>query len=310
MGLFSSLIQFIRLGRPLFLVGGFLFHGLGVLIALTTGRSLSLPALVWGQVAITAIQLMVHYANEYFDLAADRANPHPTRWAGGSRVLVEGRLSPRVALITAGILAAVALIASFWLALVIGTGPWTLPLLTLAITLAWGYSAPPTRLHSRGIGELTVALLVPGLTPLVGFYLQAGRLAILPLLASVPLCCFQLAMLLSISFPDAVGDAAVGKRTLVVRWGEEKVARLYIATLLTAYALLPLLVVAGLPGPVALVLLVPSPIAIWHLWRMWHGAWAHSSKWESLAFWSIALFMSSGAAEFIAFFWLLYQTSH
>ena len=50
---------------------------------------------------MTSFQLMTHYANDYFDLEADRANQTPTTWSGGSRVLPAGELSPRVALIAA-----------------------------------------------------------------------------------------------------------------------------------------------------------------------------------------------------------------
>ncbi|MFQ5859616.1 MAG: hypothetical protein ACE5LU_28800 [Anaerolineae bacterium] len=52
-----------------------------------------------------------------------------------------------------------------------------------------------------------MAFVVSGLTPLVGFYLQSGRLELLPLLAVVPLCGLQFAQMLSIEFPDAAGDA-------------------------------------------------------------------------------------------------------
>ena len=90
--------------------------------------------------------------------------------------------------------------------------------------------------------------LVPGMTPLLGFYLQAGRLESLPLLAVLPLCFLQFAMLLLIEFPDATGDAAVGKRTLVVRLGGAGAARLYAGVLLTGYLIVPALILAGLPS--------------------------------------------------------------
>jgi len=298
------ILDFIRLGRPLFLVGGFLFHALGVVIALYTGARLNLPALFWGQVAITSIQLMTHYSNDYFDLAADRANQTPARWSGGSRILPAGLLPPRVALIAAIGLALLALAATLVLGLWL-TAPLTIPLLLLALLLAWGYSAPPLRLHSRGVGELTTALLVPGLTPLVGFYLQAGLLELLPFLAVFPLCCFQFAMLLSINFPDAAGDAVTGKRTLVVRLGSEQAARLYVAILSAAYLSLPLLVWSGLPLPVALAAGLLAPAAAWQIWRVRRGAWANPAAWDSLAFWSIGLLMGTAALETAAFLWLL-----
>jgi 1,4-dihydroxy-2-naphthoate octaprenyltransferase len=170
----------VRLGRPLFLIGGFLFHALGVLMALYTGASVSVPTLLWGQVAITSIQLMTHYSNDYFDLKADQANLTPTQWSGGSRILVDGLLSPQVALATAVFLAVLASGAALLLGIVLQPGILTLSLLFLALLTAWSYSSPPLRLHSRGVGELTTALLVPGLTPLLGFYLHAGTLPLLP----------------------------------------------------------------------------------------------------------------------------------
>ena len=84
----------LRMGRPHFLTGGVLLHCLGVAMARASGAPLRLPALLWGQAAVTAIQLMTHYSNDYFDLAADQANPTPTHWSGGSRVLPEGWLAP------------------------------------------------------------------------------------------------------------------------------------------------------------------------------------------------------------------------
>src|SRR5688500_7323080 len=88
----------LRMGRPHFLIGGLLLHWLGVAMALASGAPLRLPALLWAQAAVTIIQLMTHYSNDYFDLAADQANPTPTHWSGGSRVLTGGWLAPQVAL--------------------------------------------------------------------------------------------------------------------------------------------------------------------------------------------------------------------
>ena len=58
--------------------------------------------------------------------------------------------------------------------------PLFLPLALLIFTLSWAYSAPPMRLLARGLGELTTALVVTLLTPLLGFYLQSKALRVLP----------------------------------------------------------------------------------------------------------------------------------
>lgn len=293
-------LSVLRMGRPHFLLGGLLLHWLGAAMAQSVGATLNLPALLWGQVAITSIQLMTHYCNDYFDLPADLANATPTYWSGGSRVLPERLLAPHVALRIAIGLAVSALAATLVLALSVQPGVSTLLLFVLALALAWGYSAPPLRLHSRGLGELATALLVTGMTPLAGFYLQTGRLG-LPLLGVLPLCCLQFAMLLALEFPDTVGDATAGKRTLVVRLGGDTSARLLILLLLAAYAILPLLVTLGLPARIAVVAALSSPVAVWQGWRVWRGAWAEPAHWNSLGFWGIALLMGTALAEFLAF---------
>ncbi len=294
-------LDFIQLGRPLFLLGGFLLYGLGAVMALTIGVRLNLAVYLLGQVAVTSIQLMTHYSNEYFDLEADKLNTTPTDWSGGSRVLVERHIQPQVALVTSITMGAIALLTTFGLVLFTDVGPLAGPFLILALILGWSYSSPPLQLNMRGLGEVTGALLIPGFTPLAGFYLQAGRLELLPFLAVFPLCCFQFCMLLVINYPDAAGDAAAGKRTLIHYLGENKVASLYLAVLLLAYVALPLLVLLGLPFQVAIALLMVSPLAIWMGIRMLRGAWARPAQWNSLAFWSIGLVMTSVAAELLAF---------
>lgn len=305
----SSLWAFIRLGRPHFLAGGFLLHALGACIAWFSGAPVNIMVYVWTQLAISATQLMTHFANEYFDLAADRANLTATPWSGGSRVLPAAELPPRVALIASLVLMASALCAALVLALVVQAGVLTLPLLLLALALAWFYSAPPVRLHSRGWGELGASLVVPCLTPLVGYYTQAGRLSALPILAVVPLACLQFAMLMAINFPDAAGDAAVGKRTLVVRLGARSGAVVRAAAIALAYLSLPLLVALGLPSFVALALLPLIPLALWQLWRTARGDWSQPARWNLLAFLSVAHLIAAISLELGAFLLLLTRRS-
>jgi 1,4-dihydroxy-2-naphthoate octaprenyltransferase len=206
-----------------------------------------------------------------------------------------------VALRTAQVLAGIALLATLVLAWTSRAPLQSAALLLLAMVLAWSYSSPPLRLNDHGWGELTGSLLVPGLTTLVGFQLQAGTIALLPVLAVVPLCCFQFAMLLSVNFPDAAGDALVGKRTLVVIFGGRRAARFYQAALLLGYASLPLLLWWGLPVLAAGAALLSLPIWIWLLWQVQRGIWDRPEAWDRLAFWSIGLLMSTAAFETAAF---------
>jgi 1,4-dihydroxy-2-naphthoate octaprenyltransferase len=261
-----ALLAFVRLSRPLFLYGGFAGVALGAAVARHLGHPLDAPTYAWVQALVTAFQLMVHYANDYFDRAADahgyfhaaggaHTGSKRTRWAGGSGVLVSGELSPRVALLAALACAALGLIATAHFAL---AGNRTAAGLGLAIlAFAWCYSAPPLRLAARGLGELDTALVVAVLVPCVGCAAFAGRVEPEMLLATVPCALAMLAMMLGVEMPDAGADYLAGKRNLVVRWG---VAAAYVAltalAVATVAAILPQARAAA--GPLGLLAAAPA----------------------------------------------------
>ena len=280
---------FIRLGRPKFLVGGFVFHGLGAALAVAAGAPFDANLFGWGQLVVTAAQLMTHYANDFFDLEADRANRTPTRWSGGSRVLPDGGLRPGIALAAALVLSMRA-----------GDRPLLLPIAVVMTSLAWGYSAPPLRLAARGLGELATAFVVTLCVPLLGYYAQAGELAPRIFAACLLPCVLQFAMLLAIELPDAAGDAVAGKRTLVVRLGAAVGARMYAGLTIAGFGALPLLAQGVLPARVAMAPLVFAPIAIWQAARVVRGGYADPARWDSVAFWSVALLTRSAGAALVA----------
>jgi 1,4-dihydroxy-2-naphthoate polyprenyltransferase len=291
---------FIKLGRPKFLVGGFVFHGLGAALAVAAGAPFVAARFAWGQLIVTAAQLMTHYANDFFDLEADRANRTPTRWSGGSRVLPDGVLPPQIALVAALVLGLIALSATLRLAMREPDLPLVLPIAVTMTALAWGYSAPPLRFAARGLGEITTSVVVTLCVPLLGYYLQARELHPRIFAACLLPCVLQFAMLLAIELPDAAGDAIAGKRTLVVRLGAAAGARLYAALTIAGFGALPMLATNALPARVAIAPLVLTPIAIWQAARVVRGGYADPTRWDSVAFWSVALLAGSAAAALIA----------
>ena len=211
-----ALAAFVRLGRPHFLAGGAIAFALGAAVARFEGRALSLVAYASAQAAITVFQLMVHYANDYYDRAGD-ALATPTLFSGGSGVLAGGHLPPRVALAAALVCAVAggALVAAFAFA-----GEPALAVTTACIgILSWAYSAPPLRLLARGLGELDTVAVVAVLVPLAGYAAFAHAVGARAVLATLPGAFAMFAMMLCVEVPDAAADAASGKRNLVVRWG-------------------------------------------------------------------------------------------
>ncbi|MEO8553846.1 MAG: prenyltransferase, partial [Kofleriaceae bacterium] len=165
--------------------------------------------------------------------------------------------------------------------------------------LAWEYSAPPLRLCSTGLGELDTAIVVTVLVPLFGFAIQAplGEAHVLAL-AIVPPALLQVAMLIAIEFPDAAGDAATGKRTLVVRLGAPAAARLWIAVTALAFAWLPVAHALGLPGRIALAGALPAPLAAFRIARV--ADHRDPAAFERLAFGAVALLVATSACELAA----------
>ena len=295
---FARAAAVVRLGRPIFLLGGGALFGLGTLAAVRRGYAFDFGAFVLGQVGVSAIQLMTHYANDYFDYEADRANTTPTRWSGGSRVLVNGELPRRVALQAAIVVGAFAPLAALGLLVSTKERSAAAALLLVMQALAWSYSGPPLRLHERGLGEPTTALVVPLLTPLAGFVVQAGRFEWLPLVLGAPLALLQIAMLVTIEFPDHAGDAKVGKRSWVVLFGPARAARVVQAAVAGAF----LLAAAGAwlgASTRGLLWLAIAPLAVVLEFRLQRGDYRQSSAWESLGFAAVALFFLAIVVEIV-----------
>lgn len=297
-----TLFSVIRLGRPKFLLGGIALFGLGTLTAYFMGYGLEARTYAWGQLAVTAIQLMTHYSNDYFDLEADRANHHPTKWSGGSRVLVHGELPRWSALVAAFVLMLVACGAmiALWMNSVASSA---LILLATMLLLSWSYSSPPLRLHTRGLGEPAVAVVVPLLTPLSGFVLQAGEIRFLPILLSLPLVCLQLAMLLTLQIPDEDGDRSVGKLTWTVLFGVRPIVILSSSLIVVAFVVGVASSLFGLPSSVGLAWVCLTPLGIFQLWNYIRGDFLKPAAFNRLAFSSTALFFLAIVADILGLLW-------
>jgi len=251
------LTAFVRLSRPLFLYGGFAGVALGAAVAARNGHRVEPSTYAWTQLLVTAFQLMVHYANDYFDRHGDRASER-TAWSGGSGALVDGALQPRVALIAALACAATGAGVTAHFALAgNAAAAWTGVAIGL---LSWAYSAPPLRLSSRGWGEVDAALVVAGLVPLAAYAGFGGgldgpiaRAAAAPFFAMI-------AMMLCVEMPDAGADLTAGKLTLVVRYGFAR-AWLLLAGLAATALFLNISTVIGLGTWAAGLAITPAAVA-------------------------------------------------
>ncbi|MES2597308.1 MAG: NAD(P)H-dependent oxidoreductase [Verrucomicrobiota bacterium] len=187
---------------------------------------------LWMAEAITV------FTNELHDQATDTQNRNGGPFTGGSRVLVQGLLS-EAQLRRGRTFAAIILgLVSLLLASLPGvnvTGAFIL--LIAGLLLGIGYTTPPLKFAYRTLGEVVVAFTHSVLAVMLGHFTQGGLAReTQPWLVAVPLFFAILPSITLAGFPDLEADAAVGKRTLAVRFGRRAAVALAISAAFIAAA--------------------------------------------------------------------------
>lgn len=153
--------------------------------------------------------------NDWFDRDVDRINEP-------NRPIPSGRIPGRwgLGLAIGGTLAALLVAAA--------TGTWVLAATCLGLACAWAYSAPPLRLKASGWwGPATVALTYEGLSWFTGAAVMAGELPSAQILAVLLLYSAGAFGIMTLNdFKAVTGDAVMGVRSLPVRLGPRRAARL------------------------------------------------------------------------------------
>ncbi len=230
-----------------------------------------------GKALLTVFFALVAHAganvvNDYYDAlsgadAANQARLFP--FTGGSRFIQNGVLSLRETRIFGYALLVAVIPAGLWLTAHSAGGLVWIGLAGLLI--AWGYSAPPLKLMARGLGEGAIAagwlMVVLGTD-----FVQRGEFAARPLVAGLPFALLVAAVLYLNQFPDALGDASAGKRTLVVRLGLQKARWGYLVLVAAAYLWLVVAVMAGALPLWSAVGLLPAVLSFQACRRLFHEA--------------------------------------
>lgn len=276
-----SFMLLVRLGRPKYLLYSWVLYTLGVAAAVYLGHTPSLTSYVHGQLFVWCVHLMTHYCNEYFDLQADLANPAPTAWTGGSRVLVEGLLKPWVSLTASCVLLCTALL------LILAMPQEAQYAALIAVPLGWFYTAPPFQFNYRGLGELTVTTGLNGCVPVIGYTLASGEFSFFPFLLLLPAFLIQFVRMTIMNLQDYEGDILVNKRTLPVRLGPRTIVHMHAVVQTVAYLLvIPGVLWMGVPLWVGLGVMASSPVAAWHVARLYRGAHKDPRTANNVVFWA------------------------
>jgi 1,4-dihydroxy-2-naphthoate polyprenyltransferase len=217
--------------------------------------------IVWWRVLLAlvvglALQVGVNYANDYSD--GVRGTDADERRVGPLRLVGSGLVGPGAVKRAALLSFLVAGVAG--LALAAAVGPELLVVGAAALAAGWFYTGGSHPYGYLGLGELFVFVFFGVVATAGSAYVQEEALSRLALAASVPVGLLATALLVVNNLRDIPGDTASGKRTLAVRLGDRRTRALYVALLVGAVAMIP--VVAGLgERPAAAAALAAVPLA-------------------------------------------------
>lgn len=265
--------------RVPFLTATFVPVFLGALVARAHGFSnwwLTMLALL----GASAVHLGLNVANDVFDATsgADYANVNPTMFSGGSRMIQYGLVSLTTMKRVAVGLYLTAIAIGLYLAFTRG-----LELLWIGaagIFLSVFYTAPPLRLVHRGLGEICVAFGFGPIMVVGTYFTVAERFSWEALYASLPVALLIMLVLYVNQIPDAPSDAAVGKRTIVVRSNKKTIIAGYALSAAGAFALILVGAVTDIMPIWTLLALLAAPLA----WSVYKGLQAYyESPYELMA---------------------------
>jgi len=197
-----------------------LVYALGA--AMAAGPAALARGAFWiGYAALFFLEASTVLVNEVYDYSADRSNRRYGPFNGGSRVIIDGRLTAAELRVGAAVTFASAAAAA--LVLVGGTDVAAvpaLPALAVLAVAAVGYTLPPLELCYRTLGEADVAITHGPAVLFCGWLFAGGAPGeTAPWLASVPIALATLPSITLSNVPDREADAAVGKRTIAARFG-------------------------------------------------------------------------------------------
>jgi 1,4-dihydroxy-2-naphthoate octaprenyltransferase len=232
----------LRVTRLPFYPAAWAAYTLGAAAAVAAGSPGNGAAYAAGYACIFLLELCTVYCNELFDLGTDRLNKAANLFTGGSRMVVEGRISEGE--LKAAILVVLALLAAASAALLVSVdGPraWIAALLLGGLVLGPGYTVPPLRLVYRGLGELDVAIVFGPYLVLSGFLHQAGSWDAAPWLLTIPLSASILPGIILAGVIDHDADRKAGKGTLAVILGPSRAIAAALALMAASAVVGPLL---------------------------------------------------------------------
>ena len=239
----------LQLARPHFLLASLVLFIMGAAWAVILGAEPGVNKLLWGYLIVFCAQLSVSFSNDYFDAETDRLGG-PSLFAGGSGILVGNpELKAPARRVAIGLIL-LSLVLGFFFTIHYAYPIWFFGLIIIGNLLGWFYAAPPIRLSSRGLGEISTCIIAGTFLPGMGYLAAAGTLDGNGFVIMIPLLLIGLAFILSVEIPDMEADQQGGKWTWVARKGRAfgfRVVGILLLAVAAYYFLVPFITAKPLP---------------------------------------------------------------
>jgi 1,4-dihydroxy-2-naphthoate octaprenyltransferase len=226
---------------------------------------------------------------------------HDNQFAGGTRVLLAGKISPLVPLWTSIVTIIIAAAIGLFLQFILKTGPYTLVLGALGAFSGFFYSTEPVRLVKRGIGEIFIGFCYGWLPVASAYYIQTGTIHPIIHWLAIPIGLTIFNVILLNEFPDYAADKATDKRNLLNRLGKKNGNVLYVTFSLLASATMLASPFWGIPFKVVYFYLPILIISLFIIVMMLRGKYEDKKMMEILCALNIAVNLGTSMAYILAY---------
>ena len=136
------------------------------------------------------------------------------------------------------------------------------------ILLALANAVPPVRLVNRGLGELSLSILIANFTPTFAYLLHSHNIHRLLTLFTFPLFLIALSYFIAINFPAYADDLKYERRSLLMSLGWQRAVPIHNGLLIVAYLFLTAVPFTGVPFGLVWPALLTLPLAAWQIFTL------------------------------------------
>ena len=243
--------------RPFSLTASVLPVVIGAVLAASAEGPVLWPLFPLIVVCSLLFHIGTNMVSDYFDY---RRGVDRDETFGGSRVLIEGLVTPKQLLAVGIILFAIGFSLGLLLVAVRG---WPIFILgVIGLLGGWFYTGGPVAYKYVALGDLLVFILMGPLMVIGSYLALTGGFSLTVLYASLPVGCLVAAILHANNLRDIAHDARADIKTMAMVLGMPAAKAIYVGLVGGAYLVVLVMVLAKLITPLALAVGITLPLAL------------------------------------------------